>query len=442
MLFKKPVFLLFALLLFSPLYMNAQGPGAAFARDGQKFMKAKQFEDAVRKFDEAIRAENSNFRYYVMKAQCLMQLKRNEEAIAAFEGATRVNPGFADGYYASAMLYARQRDTDRAVQNLDKAFDAETDQTKKLKYKLTAAKMLVAAGKNNEALAALNQAKSIQPNDTRIVGTEGSIHLKASNWQAAYDAYSKAEQLAKQQQQTGCALGNFTSGKAVAAAKLGRDSDYKNAIEELKTTCPKLAVSTERKVKATGSGRFLAVASGYLNARAYDEAIQWINKAVEANDNPAATYKFAAIAYYKAGQTSAAVDYYKKAAEAQKTPEDQAKMYSQLANIQFANNDFSGTISSIDKVLATNPNSSNLLFIKAQAQYKQGQYAAAVATAQQALQLIEGKAPAQVTAQYNFFIGLAAKKGGDTATAATALRKAAVGGFKLAATEELNTLPK
>ena len=442
MLFKKPVFLLFAFLLFAPLSMQAQGPGAAFARDGQKLMKAKQFEEAIRKFDEAIRAENSNFRYYVMKAQCQMQLKRNEEAIASFEAATRVNPGFADGYYAAAMLYARQRDTDKAVQNLDKAFDAETDQSKKLKYKLTAAKLLVAAGKNNEALAELNQAKAIQPNDTRIIGTEGSIHLKSNNWQAAYDAYSKAEQLGKQQQQNGCALGNFTSGKAVAASKLGREADYKNAIEELKISCPKLAQTTERKVKATGSGRFLAVASGYLNARAYDEAIQWINKAVEANDNPAATFKFAAIAYYKAGQTSAAVDYYKKAAEAQKTPEDKAKMYNQLANIQFASNDFAGCIASVDQVLASNPNSSNLLFVKAQAQYKMGQYSAAVASAQQALALVEGKAPAQVMAQYNFFIGMAAKKGGDTATASAAFRKAAVGGFKLAATEELSSLPK
>jgi len=395
------VFVLF-ISLWAPGRLLAQ-PGAAFAKEGIAAMRAKNYDQAVGKFDQAIQAESSNYRYYVLKGQALVRLKRTPDAIRAYEGATRANPGFADGYKMIGLLYIKQKDYGNAVTSLNKAFDAETDKSKKLGYKLMTAKLLLQLNKYNEALAELNQAKQIQPNDTRIAATEGQIHIKNSNWQAAYDTYGQAEQMARNQQQSGCAIGQFQAGKAVAASKLGREA-----------------------------------ANGYLKADAYEEAIQWINKAIESGDNKAAVHKFAAVVYYKAGQPSVAIDHFKKSAEATPEPEKRLAIYAQLAKLQFNSQDYSGAIQSIDLITASKPNP-GLSFMKAQAQYNLGQYAAAVQTAEAVYAKAETAAPA-LKAKYQFFIGLASKKAGNTEKARVAFKNAAVGPFKLAATEEMKSM--
>ncbi|MFN7709069.1 MAG: tetratricopeptide repeat protein [Sphingobacteriia bacterium] len=430
------VFVLF-ISLWAPGRLLAQ-PGAAFAKEGIAAMRAKNYDQAVGKFDQAIQAESSNYRYYVLKSQALVRLKRTPDAIRAYEGATRANPGFADGYKMIGLLYIKQKDYGNAVTSLNKAFDAETDKSKKLGYKLMTAKLLLQLNKYNEALAELNQAKQIQPNDTRIAATEGQIHIKNSNWQAAYDTYGQAEQMARNQQQSGCAIGQFQAGKAVAASKLGREAEFKSTVEALKQSCPKMASYATNMVRASGSGRFLATANGYLKADAYEEAIQWINKAIESGDNKAAVHKFAAVVYYKAGQPSVAIDHFKKSAEATPEPEKRLAIYAQLAKLQFNSQDYSGAIQSIDLITASKPNP-GLSFMKAQAQYNLGQYAAAVQTAEAVYAKAETAAPA-LKAKYQFFIGLASKKAGNTEKARVAFKNAAVGPFKLAATEEMKSM--
>lgn len=440
MFFRKPALLFSFFLLISLFTLGfAQSPGAAFYREGVTAFKARNYEQAVSKFDQAIAAESSNYRYYVMKGQTLIKMKNIPGAIAAYEGATQANPGFADGFKTIGLLYMKQKEYDNAVISMNKAFNAETDQSKKLYYKLTAAKLLLQQNKFNEALSELSQAKSIQPNDTRILDMEGKIHIKNNNWQAAYDVYGQAENMARQQQQNGCGVGQFQAGKAVAAAKLGKDAEYKSIIDALNQSCPNMAKWAVNMVRASGSGRFLATANGYLKAMAYDEALQQVNLAIQAGDNKVAVHKFAAVAYFKAGQPSVAVDHFKKAAEASTNPDEKLGLYNQLAKMQFNSQDYRGAVESIDKILAAKPNEMGLMFMKAQAQYNLGQYREAAATAENVYNMA-ANAPAGTKAQYQFFIGMANKKAGNNEKAAAAFKTAQVGPFKLAASEELKNL--
>jgi tetratricopeptide (TPR) repeat protein len=72
-------------------------------------------------FDQALEFQPDSAKVWDKRGYTLIQLGRDEEAIASFDQALKIKPDYAVSYYNKAACYALQKQADLAVQNLQEA---------------------------------------------------------------------------------------------------------------------------------------------------------------------------------------------------------------------------------------------------------------------------------------------------------------------------------
>ncbi len=431
-------------LLFFPALVIAQGPGYSAYKDGEKCRKARDLECAIQNYDRAIKIEGTNYRYYARKGQVLMKMGRKQDAIQAFEGATRVNPSWTSGFLQLAKISLSQKNYDQAINYLNQAYNEERDQAAKLRYKLLTVKLLVKQNRPQDAMRELQKAKQIAPTDLRVAQYEGEVQMALNNYQAARSAYQTAINAAKQADQSGAKLVKYYVGLAIATGKIeGEAAGLKISDEYVKPFSSRYHNYVRYKLKGgLLPKKHLALAQGYLKAGDYTTAINNIQKAVQESENSnsmkSLSYKMLGMAYFKQGKTAQAINAFQQSAAAEEKPEKRASLYNIMVKLQFSNQQYSQAVQTADKLLASQPNNRKILMMKAQSLYQLGQYRQAVAAAEQAAANAPDSPSAK--AKYYFLIGLAAKKAGDAAKAKEAFENAAHGSFKYASKEEAKSL--
>ncbi len=431
------------LLLFVSYATFAQGgPGVPSFKKGEQYRKAGDCATAIRYYDEAINLEPIQFVYYVRKGQCLVKLKRYAEAKQAFLKAVEQNKSFTGGYAMLAKLAFKEKNFAEAIKYLNLAYENEGDRTKKLKYKLYVVKLLAKENRANEALNELAKLKQDIPqaaNDPRVTTAEGDIYSAMGRWDQAISVYQSALDKLKASVSDRNRLAPYYYKLGLAYYKSGNTQMADQVWANLKGT------RYERKAimvkKMEGAGYFLAVAMGYYKASAYDNALEYAQKGVEKAANPnekAKAYKLTGFIYAKKGEASQAISYLAKAAQEEKDARKRNGLYRTMIKMQFNNGDYSGALATANKILQANPNNHSILFLKGQAEYQLGQYAAAVATLEKAI----SSAPQdkRVRSVYNFLLALAAKKSGDVNKAMKALKNASFGALRFAVREEMKKL--
>lgn len=428
---------LWFMLLLLPTMLLAQGPGFTAYKKGEQYRRQQNYEQALQQYEEAIRLEDNNYRYYARKALVEIKLKKFDAAIRSFENATRVNPGWTSGFLYLAKLSMRSKDYASAVRYMNQAYDNERDQAKKLRYKLLTVKLLLKTEQPQRAMSELQKAKSLAPDDARVLGTEGDVQTELGNHQAAIASYQGAlnrlpgDAPAKQKVKyhIGLAVAHYKSGNKQKADQI--------ATENIKPVSTRAYRLYKYKTQGSGAAKYLALARGYMKANAFSEAMENVNKAIEAGDKNAISYKFQGLIYYKQGQMQQAIMAFTRSAEAEEDEKKKAKLYGMMVKLQFNSQLYREALQTADAYLQTDPNNAQILLYKAQSQYQLGQYQAAISTAEQGMSQVDGK-PRQ--AVYQFVIGLAAKKAGNTERAAEAFKAAQMGPFKYAAREEARSL--
>ena len=431
---------LWLVLFLVPTMLFAQGPGFGAFKEGEKCRKARDYECAVSKYDQAIQVEGSNYRYYARKGQILMKMKKIDQAIQAFEGATRVNPGWTSGYLQMAKLSLSQKKYDQAIGYLEKAYNEERDQSAKLRYKLLTVKLMVKQNRPQEAMRELQKAKQIAPKDLRVANYEGEVQMALNNYGAAKSAYTVAVNSAKEAGLSGAKLVKYYVGLAIATGKLeGKDAGMAISKKHVKPFSGKYHKYVAYKiVGGTNAKKNLALAQGYLKAGDYNTAITQIQKAVETKEMQSLVYKMLGMAYFKQGKTAQAINAFQQSAAAEKDDAKKAKLYSIMVKLQVSNQQYSQAVATADKILASQPKARSVLTLKAQSLYQLGQYNACIQAAEAALSTLPDSRSAR--AKYNFLIGLAAKKAGKANKAKEAFEKAEHGSFKYAAKQEAKSL--
>lgn len=433
----------FGLLAVSLLFAQ-QGPGYKKFKDGETARQQKNYSEAIERYKEAISLEKSNFRYYYRKGECEMKLNppNYDAAISSFNEAIKVNPGFTSGYVLIAQVYIKKKDFNSAITNLNTAYDKEQDQAKKIKYKLFTIKLLQKIDKPQDALKEVQALKGIASDDLRVMSAEGDVYGKLGQWEQAADAYNRALEKAKASGAAQKELSKYKFGAGLAYFKLNKTDKYDAILKDLQSYDPATANKLKRAAKGASSSKFLRMATAYLKAEDYDEALSWVNKAIEQNDNPALSNKVAGIIYLQKGQTSQAITHFSKAAAEEKDPKKLSKIHQDMIKLQLRNSDYSGALSTSTKILQTSPNDSKIHFMKAQCEYKLGQYANCIASLETALKGMPDNTAPDKKALYYFVMGRAAKKSGNNDKAKEAFAKASFGAFKAAAQAEAQGLTK
>jgi tetratricopeptide (TPR) repeat protein len=286
----------------------------------------------------------------------------------------------------------------------------------------------------------LQTARSMAPGDPRVLVAEGDVNVALGNHAAAMSAYDGALSRygADVPPNEKCKI---TAKKAVAMYKSGDVAGSKSVVEtQLRTQCPQFVAFVTSQTQGVAM-KSLAVANGYIKANMLDEAMENINKAIEAGDRNAIAFKMQGLVYMKKGQLQQAVMAFQKAAEAETDPAKKAALYKIMVKAQFSGQMYREVATTADLILQTNQEPvtrGQILLMKAQALYQLGQYQQAIEAAKAGLAVVS--TPPQ-QAVYHFVIAMSAKKAGDVNAAREAFT-AAMGGsaFRIAAKTELSAL--
>lgn len=438
--FYVRLFFLLLLCCFSfAAFAQSSRPGYTDYKEGDKSYSARRYEEALTHYKKAIEADPIQYRYYAKKAKAEVQLNRYTDAIASLEKAVELNAGFSGGYVALANLYLKKEkpDPDKAVEYMKLASEKEMDLRKKLNYKIKTVKLLLKLARPEEALTELQSAKEISPKDLDVLFMEGEVYRNMGEWKKALDAYNAALDKATQTISNPGALGKYKMYVAFSYFKTGEEEKYKQIETEL---CARDQVNCQRlkkMVKGVTNSKTLQLARAYMKAATYEEAQTHIQQAIERKENLPMAYMLEGGVYAKTGEFNQAISSFAKAAELEKDPKRQLKIYATLVKLQFNNKDYSGAITTANRILEANPKNASVLYLKAQAQYNSGDFNGCIASCEKLLETDLDKAR---KAPYYFTMGQAAKKAGQNDKAKKAFESAQFGVFKLAARTEMHAL--
>lgn len=433
---------LFCVVALTAVEANAQqGPGYAAFKRGEAARRNNQLDQAIQEYQAAIQAEPNNYRYYARLGMVYAKKNQTNEARTAFENAVRVNPGFTSGYLYLSQLAMKAGDNASALRYINQAYDQEQDQAKKINYKLLAIKLLLKNNQPQQALGELQTVRSLAPNDLRVLVAEGDIQTALGNFSQAEAAYNGAlQRLDPSSPPT--EKGKILLGLAVAKYKSG-DTNGANALAEQQLKPISAQLYGRYRYMTQGQAlRYLTLARGYMSANMFTEAMENVNKAIEAGDKNDLSYKMQGLIYFKQGQMQQAIMAFTKSAEATRDAAAKASLYKMMVKLQFNAQMYRECVSTADNILSGSQDPqvrAQINLMKSQALYQLGQYQAAIQAAQTGMSAITGE-PNQ--AVYQFVIGMSAKKAGDVATAKAAFEKAKFGAFKFAATTELQSLAR
>lgn len=127
---KKIISMLGVVLFVFTITLSAQSaemdPEAAKAyNEGNKLLKAGNFQGAVEKYETALKT-SEDYRIYYQKGVTHRKLREYDKAIAAYNSALESNPDFGAAYNALGVVYFLQGDYNKAVDNFSK-FAETTD---------------------------------------------------------------------------------------------------------------------------------------------------------------------------------------------------------------------------------------------------------------------------------------------------------------------------
>lgn len=425
----------FLLALVPTAYLAAQkDAGYNFYREGRTAMQSREYARAIESFDKAINAASNNYRYYFMKGVAQMKLKKWDDAISTFQSGSKYNTTFAsfDVNIANCYIKREPPQYQQAIAAYEAAFNKEGDVAKKTKYKTIIAKLYVRSNNNDAALRALTEAEALPgaSTDINLMFTKGDVYGKMNKWSEALSYFQKALQRAQAINLPVTQQAQYKYGVGLAYCKNNQNAEYQNIYKELQSSSAQWAGRLKRACEGSSGSitKDVRLASGYMKAGFYDEALDKINKAIQ---NPPAdkagaaiTYRVAATIHYKMGQSSQAAKYFAMAAQSEPDATKASKIYQTLIKLQISNKMYQDALTTADKILEKKNNDVKIWFLKAQAQYKLSRYNEAIFSAEKCISLSGGTAPSPATAPYYFLIGMAARKAGNANKAMEAFTSA------------------
>jgi tetratricopeptide (TPR) repeat protein len=432
--FKIQFILLLAICTMLGARAFAQGQGKASYIQAENLRKGKRYNEAVVKYDEAIKLEPGNYRYYFSRGKCYYAMKEYDLALSSFEETVEYKKDFVFAYTLIAKIYRKKEDIPNAIYYYDLAFQNEQDPKRKVGYKMEAIKLLLQENKTAEAQKHLSEVKAVAPDNLNILYFDAKISNQNGDYENAKSSMVTA---------TGN-LGNEPPANAAkywyelgyAYNKLGDYTNAQKAWEKAYFGKYKTLIDRERSINSPAY--FYRMAVSYYTAGAYAECKEQVAKSLELQKDFSAAYLLLGKIDKKSGNYSGAVDNYRNAANFESDPAKKTKLETMLVSLQVDAEDFSGAVNTANSVLGKQPNTPQVIYLKALAQYRLGQYNGAIGSLESLSASTNDNA---AKAKYNFLIGMAARNT-DVEKAKNAFKAAMLGPYKPAAKNELDKLMK
>lgn len=233
-----------------------------FYNGAKDFLDEQQLGKAKGLIKEAEEIDDSSYKAksYVLHGRACIMEGEEAEAIDYLDKATNLDKNNAEAYIYLGMIYSNQSKIDEAIFSLKKALSKDPDNF--LAHKLLGQNYLN-LGKYDKAIEVFEKASSISDNDATILYLLSSAYLQKED-------YTRAAELAEK----------------ILALNLGNSSADAEA--------------------------FIILGISNLNREEYSDAIEALNKAIEADSNNCDSYQLLSHAYNKTGKINLSKEFAKK----------------------------------------------------------------------------------------------------------------------------------
>lgn len=422
------------LLGISPLL--AQGPGARYYQLAENFRKQNKCSDAIQQYNEAIRLEPTNYKYYFQRGKCEYRLRDVEAAIQSFRSTVDYEPNFTPAYSLLAKIYKTQKDYDNALYYYEQAARYEGNTKRKVQYQLLLVNLLLKEDRVYDAKRHIDEARRLDPTNPNILYYSGEIDSQEGRWSEAREAYETALGSDALRSAPPAELAKYYYGLGLCLSNLGDAAGAQRAWTKANFG-PYKQLIQQQMLKTNHVYYYKIAVSYYLNGE-YREAETYISKALELQNNFSSAIILKGRIAQKEGNIRQAVQYFEQAIQNERDDGRKLKMYAMIANLQLSNDDAYGALNSINQALQINPSGNAMLIaMKAKAEYSSGRYNEAITSLET---LLAAGMDTKSKAKYSFMLGMAAKRVSDYEKAKMAFKNAMYGPYKPAAKIELDKL--
>ncbi|MEZ4772346.1 MAG: tetratricopeptide repeat protein [Bacteroidia bacterium] len=435
---KTVIYLLFAALLFvmAPVFTLAQGPGRNAFLAAENFRKQNKCDEAINQYNEAIRLEPSNYKYYFQRGKCEYKNKDFEAAKESFKSTVSYKKNFTPAYSLLAKIFKNEKDYSNAIYYYEEAARYESDAGRKVQYQLLLVNLLLKENRVSDAKKHIDDANSIDPNNPNILYYSAEINMLDSNWDAARRNYERALESDRLKSASPAEKAKYYYGLGLALTKIGDNAGARNAWSKANFGPYKDLIA--QQMLTTNHVYYYKIAVSYYLNGEYTESENYISKALDLQRDFSSAFVLKGKIEGKKGNTARAIENYQKAIDFEKVPEKKAQMYKLVATLQLNNNDSYNALASIEKAMQADPKTAgSLYYLKAKAEYDSGRFREAIDTLEK---LLASGVDTKAKAKYSFMLGMAAKKASDLEKAREAFKNALYGPYKPAAKIELDNI--
>jgi superkiller protein 3 len=310
-------------LVVSFLILSASAALAGWDEGVAAFSSGK-YEQAIAEFQEIIRQNPEAHSAHYMAGNALQQLNRKEEALQHLRKAYDLNPNELSYKLALGQAYYNVRRYDQVGQLLGAVDPSGLPEKHQISFYRMRGGSRAETGDESGALGDFNKLAKLQPQDAGVQNNYGKMLLSAGRLDEAAAAFRKASQLDPKDLETKRAYVNTLKRK-------GQETKDKNA---KKDAYMKAVLAARELTAANKSFENLKLQLEVeLGAKLYTNAVETGNAALAKNKNDWMTYLYTGQAYSSAGKYTEAEAPLMAAKKLTSRPADLKAVWTQLGFI-------------------------------------------------------------------------------------------------------------
>lgn len=415
-------------LLSAQLVAQHSGGGLEEYVQAETFRAKRQYTTAITLYDKAIAKDPNNYKYFVQQGKCYYLLKRIDNAIYCLEKATQLKRNHVESYIALSKLYGYKGNIRKVIQYLSVAAKFEDNLQKRLSYRLHILKLLYSREDLVGFPVHLQDARSLAPQNTHVWYFSAWYHNQAKEYaQAITDAEAGLKLLSDSKDaprfyfQLGYALHNIgeyeRAKEALAKANVG---------------------SFKAKVFKMMPNYQYRLATAYHSIFEYKTSKQYVQQALKQDPSYTKANELAGQLAVEEINHTPVIERLEDAVGHAKDYDTKARSYSELALLQFQNENYKEAIQSSDSCLLIQPLRYDVRFLRAVSLFHTGSTEEAITEMRQLSHL--SNVPPTLQAQFTFATGVMYRKIGKNDFAIQYFKNVKHGDFRYAAQEEMKKI--